>query len=238
VTLNDPELVRREYADDSRFAIRASAWESAVGPDPRELALQAVGETGPRRVVEVGCGRGEASERIARELGAEVVAIDQSKRMVELARTRGVDARVGDVQDLTFDDGSFDCALAAWMLYHVSDLDRGLAELARVLRPGGRLVAVTNAARNLPELWDALGVGDVGLRAFSAETGAEALRRHFLRVERRVARGTLTFPDREAVLRYVENSISRAHLIDRLPEFDGPFVCTRLTVVFAAEKPE
>jgi SAM-dependent methyltransferase len=77
--------------------------------------------------------------------------------MVELARRRGVDARVGDAQDLPFDDGEFDCAVAAWMLYHVPDVDRAIAELARVLRPGGRLVAVTNSQGHLAEIYDLLG---------------------------------------------------------------------------------
>jgi SAM-dependent methyltransferase len=201
--LDDPDLVRREYADESRFAVRAAAWETATGPDPRQLALDAVAEVAPRRVLEVGCGRGELAERIARELGAEVVAVDQSERMVELTRARGVDARVGDVQDLPFPDDSFDCALAAWMLYHVPDLDRGLAELARVLRPGGRLVAVTNSGRNLRELWSLLGDEARRPHPFSAENGEAALRRRFGRVERREARGTVTFPDREAAFRYV-----------------------------------
>src|SRR5262249_26806624 len=68
-------------------------------------------------------------------------------------RARGIDARVGDVQDLPFDEGEFDVAVAAWMLYHVPDLDRGLAELARVLKPEGVLVAVTNSVEHLQELW-------------------------------------------------------------------------------------
>ena len=66
--------------------------------------------------------------------------------MVELTCSRGVEALVGDVQALPFDDGSFDAAVAAWMLYHVPDVDRPIAELAPVSRPGGRLVAVTNSA--------------------------------------------------------------------------------------------
>src|SRR5207247_10358646 len=81
---------------------------------------------GPRRVLEVGAGPGEFAERLGRDLGVEVIAADLSPRMVELARDRGVDARLGDVQELEFEDGSFDCAVAAWMLYHVPDLDRGL----------------------------------------------------------------------------------------------------------------
>ena len=67
-----------------------------------------------------------------------VTFVDLSQRMVELARARGIaDAHVGDVQELPFADASFDTVVAAWMLYHVPDLDRGLAEIARVLEPGG-----------------------------------------------------------------------------------------------------
>jgi SAM-dependent methyltransferase len=194
-----------------------------------------VAEARPARLREVGCGRGELAKRIAQEVGAEVVAVDQSERMVELARDRGVDARLGDVQRLAFDDGSFDCAVAAWMLYHVPDLDRGLAELARVLRPGGRLVAVTNGRDNLPELWGLLGTRAARAHPFNAEDGAAQLARHFVRVERRDARGTVTFADWDAAHRYVANSFSRRELADELPPFDGPLVCSRLTVVFVAE---
>src|SRR5205823_2349887 len=91
--LNDPELVRDEYADESRFAVRAAAWASATGPDPRDVAFEAVAELAQRRVLEVGCGRGELAARIVEETGAELVALDQSERMVELSRARGVDAR-------------------------------------------------------------------------------------------------------------------------------------------------
>ncbi len=233
--LDDPELVRREYADESRFAVRAAAQQASTGPDPRQVALDAVAEAAPRRVLEVGAGRGELAERIARELGSEVTALDQSERMVELTRARGVDAIVGDVQSLPFPDASFDCAVAAWMLYHVPDLDRGLAELARVLVPGGRLVAVTNTDLNLPELWGRFGRHAVRTHSFNAENGADVLRRHFANVERRDVEGTVTFPDWAAARRYVEASVTRADLADRLEPFDGPLVCTRLVAVFVAE---
>jgi SAM-dependent methyltransferase len=234
--LNDPELVRREYADESRFATRAAVWAGATGPDPRELAFEAVADVAPRRVLEVGCGRGEAAERILRELGAEVIALDQSERMVEMTRARGVDARQGDVQDVPFEDAIFDCALAAWMLYHVPDLGRAVAELARVLRPGGRLVAVTNTQLNLPELWSLLGERAERVHGFNAENGEEILRRHFASVTRRDARGTIRFPDRDAAFRYVKASTTRSHLAEDLPDWDGPLDCTRFSAVFAADK--
>jgi SAM-dependent methyltransferase len=233
--LNDPALVRRDYADEAGLSARIAAQQAATGPDPRQVALEAVAECRPRWVLEVGPGRGELAERIQRELGALVVAVDQSERMVELTRARGVEAYVGDVQALPFQDGVFDCALAAWMLYHVPDLDRALLELRRVLREGGKLVAVTNSASTLPELWDLL--PEVGSRGegFSAENAEWPLLRHFTVVERRDVRGTVTFADREAAHRYISASPRWARLADHLPVFDGPLTASRHVVVFVAE---
>ncbi|TML62562.1 MAG: class I SAM-dependent methyltransferase [Actinobacteria bacterium] len=185
------------------------------------MAFEAVAEAAPRRVLEVGCGPGELAARIQDDLGAEVVAVDISPRMVELARGRGVDARVGDVLDLPFAAAEFDCAVAAWMLYHVPDPDRALAELARVLRAGGCLVAVTNAPDHLRELRALLG-------------REELLRRHFDRVEARDAAGTIRFPNRDAVVAYVEASRTLLDSRAEVPELDGEFVVTRHPIVFVA----
>jgi SAM-dependent methyltransferase len=231
--LNDPALVAREYADEARLSARIAVQQSGTGPDPRQVALDAVAEAEPRIVLEVGCGRGELAERIQNELGARVAAVDQSERMVELTQDRGVEAIVGDVQDLPFRDGVFDCAVAAWMLYHVPDLGRALAELRRVLRPDGRLVAVTNSAHSQKELWSL--VGYEPSYSFGAENAQGALLRWFTIVERRDVRGTLTFADREAAHRYVSSSPTAAHLADNLPFFDGPLTCTRHVAVFVCE---
>ena len=233
--LNDPDLVRAEYADEARLAARAAVWDLTTGPDAQGIALDALRASAPRRVLEVGCGRGELAERIQVELGAEVVAVDQSERMVELTRARGIEALVGDVQQLPFDAASFDCAVAAWMLYHVDDLDRGLAELVRVLRPGGRLVAVTNTELNMPELWGRFGGRAVRAHGFNAENGEEILLRHFESVHRHDVRGTVTFPDYDAARRYIGASITRRELADELEPFEGPLVCSRHSVVFVAE---
>ena len=234
-TLNDPALVAREYADERGLSARIAAQEASTGPDPRQVAFDAVAEVEPSLILEVGPGRGELAERMARELDARVIGVDQSERMVELTRRRGVEAVVGDVQDLPFRDGIFDCAVAAWMLYHVPDLNCALLELRRVLRPQGRFVAVTNAGRSLSELWGLVGfTGDLS-GGFNAENAEGALLRHFTIVERRDVHGQVTFPDREAAHRYVSASPTRANLADDLPWFDGPLVASKHVVVFVCE---
>jgi SAM-dependent methyltransferase len=233
--LNDPELVRREYADESGLSARIAAQESATGPDPRQIAFEAVAEARPRRVLEVGPGRGELAARIQHELGAEVVAVDQSARMVELTRARGVEAVVGDVQALPFLPAQFDCVLAAWMLYHVPDLDQALSEVRRVLTPHGRLVAVTNSEHTIRELWQLVGYDGARAEGFSAESGQGALLRHFTIIERRDVRGTVVFPDRKAAHAYLAASPTRSHLADKLPFFEGPLEASRHVVVFICE---
>jgi SAM-dependent methyltransferase len=235
--LDDPEVVRREYATDTGLRARISVYQGVYGQDAWDVAVDAVREARSRRVLEVGCGWGEFAERLIHALGVELVAVDLSPRMVELARERRVDARAGDVQSLPFADGDFDCAVANWMLYHVPDLDRALGELARVLRPGGRLVAATNGLRHLAELWDLVGRDRSAepLRFF-AETGADALRPHFARVERRDVRGTMTFATREDVRGYIASSIVHKHLADRVPPLDGPLTATRIAAIFVADK--
>ncbi len=235
--LHDPEVVLKEYATEDGLRARASVYQGLAGPDARDTAFEAVRAAAPTRVVEVGCGWGEFAARVQDELGVTVVAIDLSPRMVELARERGVDAQVGDVQKLPFDDASFDCAVANWMLYHAADIDRALAELARVLRPGGRLVAATNGKRHLEELWLLVGRDkSKETRHFFSEDGEKLLLRHFASVQRVDRESTLTFQDAAAVRGYVESSIAHKHLAERVPELEEPLVATRRGAVFIAEK--
>jgi SAM-dependent methyltransferase len=235
--LNDPEVVRAEYASEQGLLGRRAAYRWATGPDAVELLFQTIAGLRPTSVLEVGCGPGELSERMRVELGASVVAIDISPRMVALARTRGVDARVGDAQELPFPDGAFDCTVAAWMLYHVPDVDRALAELMRVLRPGGHLVAVTNYLDHLRELRDLATDRPTPEWAFSGDNGRGLLERHFAVVEEHDAGGAIEFPDRDAVVSYVRSSISLMGDAEaRLPEFDPPLVVRRHPTIFVARK--
>lgn len=236
MTLHDADTVRLEYWTEAGLLARRAAYANATGPNAPEMVFEAVAEVPPRRYLEVGCGPGELAQRVGGELGAAVAAVDISPRMVALARERGVDAQEGDVQDLPFEDASFDCAAAAWMLFHVPDVPLALAELARVLRPGGRLVAVTNYTSHLHELRELLGLPRRSPTTFSGENGEELLRQRFARVEARDAVGDVTFPDRAAVLDYVLASSALFEGRTDVPAFDGPLRVTRAPVVFVATK--
>jgi ubiquinone/menaquinone biosynthesis C-methylase UbiE len=155
----------------------------------------------------------------------------------ERTRARGIDAQQCDLDTdpLPFPDGSFDAALAAWMLYHVADVGRALDELARVLRPGGRLVAVTNSSAHLSELRQLVGAPPAAW-PFSAENGARQLLPRFARVERRDAFGWITFPGRAEVEDYLA---ATRNLWPDPPErvvVEGPFRVRRTPVVFVAER--
>ena len=235
--LDDPAHVERQYATEANLAARKSLYAEIGGEDARDTAFAAVAEARPASVLEVGCGEGELAARIQAEPGLRIVATDQSERMVELTSARGVDARVANVQDLPFEDESFDVAVAAWVLFHVPDLDRGIAELARVLRPRGRLVAVTTYGDHLYELYELAGALELRAQpSFAGENGAELLQRHFARVERREANGTVTVRDADAIRAYLRSSERLEAFAGGVPELTEPLVVRRRGVVFVAEK--
>jgi SAM-dependent methyltransferase len=93
-----------------------------------------------RDVLECGCGTGLLLERIAR-FARTAKGIDLSPGMLEKARERGLDVREGSVTTLPFEDASFDVTCSFKVLAHVPDIGKALAEMARVTRAGGVVIA-------------------------------------------------------------------------------------------------
>lgn len=95
----------------------------------------------PGAALDVACGTGRHSEYLA-GLGHEVTGVDTSLEMLAKARAKvqGGDFHEADLHDLPFADDRFDVVVCALALTHVPDLAQALAELVRVLRPGGHLV--------------------------------------------------------------------------------------------------
>ena len=109
---------------------------------PAMLAL--AGEVAGRRILDAGCGSGPLFAAL-RDRGAVVSGFDASSGMLELARRRlgdGADLRVADLGGpLPYPGGTFDDVVASLVLHYLEDWGPALAELRRVLKPGGRLIA-------------------------------------------------------------------------------------------------
>lgn len=112
---------------------------------PATLAL--AGDVAGRRILDAGCGAGPLFAQL-RERGAVVSGVDASAGMIERARLRlgqDADLRVADLADpLPFEDDTFDDVIASLVLHYLEDWGPALAEVRRVLRPGGRLIASVN----------------------------------------------------------------------------------------------
>ena len=236
--LDNPVLVRWEFASEERLAKRDAIFRSLIdGDNPEDVAFSAVAAVRPQRLLDVGCGLGELTERFATALGAVVRAIDISPRMVELSRARGIDAELADVEELPFGDGEFDCVFAGWVLYHTPGLRRAIAECARVLRPGGHLVASTYSEDDLWELWALLGCEEPSSPlSFSRSNGSMLLVPHFSKVEQQDVDAWLVFPDAVSMRTFVAATIDHAHYAAAVPELPRPFRATTRHTVFVAER--
>ncbi|MGO8827326.1 MAG: class I SAM-dependent methyltransferase [Acidimicrobiales bacterium] len=172
-------------------------------------------------VLEVGCGSGALWVDIAPLLpDLRLTLTDLSPGMVEAAAAAvaaldGIelsDARTCDVQELPFADEAFDVVVANHMLYHVPDPARAAAEIARVLRPDGVLMAATNGPRHLDAVadlsrqvlgWSSLDSVD---RRFGSTNGASVLGTAFRSVAWQHHPATMVCTDPDDVFAFIASS--------------------------------
>ena len=217
----DPTVLREQaYADDSLLDVRRRTHQLyTVDPvDFGRWTLERVPWQGNERVLDIGCGPGEVLRGMARHSSrwGMLVGSDFSAGMA--AEAAGAAAElpahflVSDAQANPFPDRFFDVVMARHMLYHVPDIDRAVAEAARVLRPGGALLTVTNSENTMPEYWairaeaarrfPAMTKPDTVTHRFSLENGPAFLDPHFARVEVHTLPGTLRFPTAQPFIDY------------------------------------
>jgi ubiquinone/menaquinone biosynthesis C-methylase UbiE len=144
---------------ERQFAAVAANYAShpvmSSGPELGRMVEIGV-RSGAERVLDLGCGAGHTALAFAPRV-AEVVAVDLAEAMLaqgrRLARERGignVDFRLGDVERLAFPDSSFDVVTSRFSAHHYPAPERALAEVVRVLRPGGSFLLVDSVAPEVP----------------------------------------------------------------------------------------
>ena len=158
------ELVsRRRTRSQEFFSTAAGQWDamrSELFGSPEARALLALMDP-TWTVGDLGCGTGRLAETVA-PFVARVIAVDESPDMLEAARRRlaeeeTVELRSGRLEALPMEDGSLDVALLGLVLHHVADPERALAEAARVLRIGGRLLVVDMVAHGREDYRERMG---------------------------------------------------------------------------------
>jgi len=138
--------------------VDGDAYERGMGPWSRlagQIFLDWLAPAASLRWIDVGCGTGAFTELIVQQCAPiETQGVDPHEVQLAVARgrpgARGAEFRVGDAMALPFDRGRFDAAVMALVIFFVPDPAKGVAEMARVVRPGGLVAAYG---------WDLLGGG-------------------------------------------------------------------------------
>jgi SAM-dependent methyltransferase len=215
------EYVEKQYADDRNLVARQSIY---VYQQPRlqlwGASLDLAALRGDESVLDVGCGNGLYLATLrSREHRGFLCGADLSEGMLRTARSAMGEGPllVSDAQALPFPAASFDVVLAMHMLYHVPDRPRAIAELRRVLRPGGRALVLTNSRRHFRELDELLlacaeatvakniARSRASLTHFTVENGRPVLEAAFDEVERYSFESVLIVDDPAPVVAYARS---------------------------------
>jgi len=148
-----------ENAPDWIEAVRAG-WDTFREHVNNPAFFEMLGDISGMRVLDVGCGEGYNTRKLA-DLGADVVAIDPSRLMIAAARDhesaepRGIEYHQTSASDLSvFDNESFDAALSTMTLMDLGDYAESIAEIVRVLRPGGLLQFSVSHPCTMTRAWE------------------------------------------------------------------------------------
>ncbi len=213
----DQEYLRDvQYGDGAKLDVRTALHQrfstaTAAFPD---FAADLLDWPEAPDVLECGTGTGRFWDNARAPKSSKLTLTDLSPGMVDAAVERagshGFDSVAGracDVQELPFADSSFDVVVANHMLYHVPDPDRGVAELARVLRPDGVLLAATNGYGHMDVIKELVAEvfddhGDKLYEVFGMDTGEQRLRRSFASIAWHAYDNDLVIDDPAAVTAY------------------------------------
>ena len=255
--LNNAAEVKKQYASSDKLGTRISI-HAKYSTNPQGFGnwiAEHYQFSAGASVLELGCGTGSCwlgQDQLIRSC-SRLVLSDFSEGMLQTAketldRYPGIEYRTIDIQDIPFGDGSFDAVIANMMLYHVPDIHRGLAEVRRVLKPGGTFYCATYGENGIMEyLCSLFGKAELAGKAnhsFTLQNGAGQLRTHFAEVQRCDYADSLAVTDPGDLADYVCSltgmadlrdipreemiSVFRAHMTDgvlSVPKEYGMFIC-------------
>lgn len=226
-TVNNAEEVKKQYADTGNLNTRISIH------DRYSTNRQGFGnwicenyriEPG-MKVLELGCGTGSiwSGRQSLVENCGKLVLSDLSEGMLASARELvgehdNVEYGIIDIQNIPYEDGSFDVVIANMMLYHVPDLAKGLSEVRRVLKKDGAFYCATYGEHGIVEylakVLGRYGVENKLNRNFTLQNGTEILGGFFGSVEKLEYRDSLAVTDVDDMVDYIRSLSSMTSLSD------------------------
>ncbi len=227
---NDSEAVKAQYATskglDTRLSFHEKYSTNKMGYGNWIVSNYEIQEG--TKALELGCGTG--SLWIGRDEllsgFAEIVLTDISEGMLETAKRnlggkRNIEFKLADIQNLPFEDGSFDVVIANSMLYHVPDLQKAVSEVRRVLKKGGKFYTATIGENNftdrLAEWFESGGESFKPNQIFTMQNGEEVLRKEFSDVKPVFYEDSLHITDIEDLVVYLRSLVSFKAIFD-VPE--------------------
>lgn len=212
------------------------------------------------RLLELGCGNGKLWQENKIDLrNREIFLSDISEGMVEEVRNKlGSDFNciVADAEKIPFKDAYFDSIIANHVLFYLNDLNQGLKEISRVLKPNGVLYCSTYGSRHMKEITDIVQNFDSRINlsnhslydVFGLENGESILKRYFTSVQRMDYQDSLEITESKPLIDYImschgnQNEILGPRLsefkeyIEELLQKDGKIVVTKQAGLFVCVK--
>ena len=228
--LNDIAVVKQQYATaknlNTRISIHDKYSTNKMGFGNWIVSNYRIEKD--MNVLELGCGTGDMWKNRENLISAcdRFVLSDFSEGMVATAKDNigiydNVEYRVMDIQEISYANESFDVVIANMMLYHVPDIERGLAEVRRVLKRGGHFYCATYGEHGIIEylskILSSYGVEDNINKNFTLQNGYEILRKNFSKVEKLEYKDSLAVTNIDDMVEYIY-SLSSMSLLSCVPK--------------------
>ena len=219
--MNDTEIVKKQYATASNLSTRISIHDkySTNKTGFGNWIFSNYRITPGAKVLELGCGTGDMwkTRSATIELCSKFVISDFSEGMVKhaadlLGKHENMEYKVIDIQEIPFEENTFDVVIANMMLYHVPDIDKGLREVRRVLKPGTCFYTATYGEHGIIEylsnVLSAYGVKDTVNKNFTLQNGQEILSKVFSNVQKLNYEDALAVTDINDMVDYIYSMTS------------------------------
>lgn len=223
--VNDSSVVKRQYATENNLSTRISIHDkystNKMGFGNWIVSNYRI-EKGAK-VLEIGCGTGDMWKNRESLIGdcSKLVLSDFSEGMLAAAENNvghydNMEYKIIDIQEIPYEDETFDVVIANMMLYHVPDIDKGLAEVRRVLKKEGHFYCATYGENGiigyLSKIFSVYGVEDSMNKNFTLQNGTGILSNFFSKIEKIEYIDSLAVTDLDDMVKYIYSLSSMTSL--------------------------